>query len=516
MATVADSFKLCRAQFDEILQSPKISDHNSEVSIEQWKDELGRLLIWAGNIGAQQTRQSSLDYRLRDASHIKDQVINLLHDIRELLTDLSSLLKDGEDDNAEDDVHEDDMSDMGHDTEVEQIYHEIIEAITQLYQMSMVIRAPAKHDRLIGVKKLDSEPFRHWALQHVSHKFPDADTAILERMGAAMAQQRAILKYRERHHAKLSQYLEQNDENATILSETVVSKVFMETKDTDDSMSTAGISETSYGITLLDGKNEHTSQIPPMPKASIDQQPFECPLCFYIITVRDKKSWARHVFRDLMPYVCTFQDCPTPNKLYESRRQWFYHVQHTHNFATGPDNVYTCPICKEVSMPATRFQRHVGRHLEELSLFFVPKEEGKEQDLDTDADDAVSSKISEEEMRKDDLMSLGSSLKPTMLPSVWQIRTLSESCATLYSPTFVKESDFPFYAKCTTIDRRLVSPEAMMLRNERFEEREECIIVKRPMSEREVREYINLTNEIRGMYGLYINWSELALLRNLT
>src|SRR4051794_39618294 len=46
------------------------------------QDEYGRLRVWAGNIGAHQSGRASLDYRLRDASHIKDQIIRLLDDLQ--------------------------------------------------------------------------------------------------------------------------------------------------------------------------------------------------------------------------------------------------------------------------------------------------------------------------------------------------------------------------------------------------------------------------------------------------
>ncbi len=50
-------------------------------------DLLGRFKIWAGNIGAFQELPlpSSLDYRLREAPKIVDQVIELLDDLDETL-----------------------------------------------------------------------------------------------------------------------------------------------------------------------------------------------------------------------------------------------------------------------------------------------------------------------------------------------------------------------------------------------------------------------------------------------
>jgi hypothetical protein len=44
-------------------------------------DQLSRFKLWAGNIGAHRTGRSSLDYRLRDSSHLHTQVMRLLDDL---------------------------------------------------------------------------------------------------------------------------------------------------------------------------------------------------------------------------------------------------------------------------------------------------------------------------------------------------------------------------------------------------------------------------------------------------
>jgi hypothetical protein len=55
--------------FVELIDSEWLAQFETEVSVRKWEDELGRLRVWAANIGAHQSGQSSLDYRLRDASH---------------------------------------------------------------------------------------------------------------------------------------------------------------------------------------------------------------------------------------------------------------------------------------------------------------------------------------------------------------------------------------------------------------------------------------------------------------
>lgn len=58
-----------------------------EIPITKVEDELRRFKVWVGNIGAHRTGRSSMDYRLRDASHIRQQVFKLLKDLAESLTD---------------------------------------------------------------------------------------------------------------------------------------------------------------------------------------------------------------------------------------------------------------------------------------------------------------------------------------------------------------------------------------------------------------------------------------------
>jgi hypothetical protein len=53
-------------------------------------DEFGRFKVWSGNIGAHRLGRGSLDYRLRDASHLKTRFVDLLNDLHDSLTDGTS------------------------------------------------------------------------------------------------------------------------------------------------------------------------------------------------------------------------------------------------------------------------------------------------------------------------------------------------------------------------------------------------------------------------------------------
>lgn len=51
------------------------------ISLQGVQEELGRFKIWAGNIGALQKGPSSLDYRLREASHVQQPIVRFLRDL---------------------------------------------------------------------------------------------------------------------------------------------------------------------------------------------------------------------------------------------------------------------------------------------------------------------------------------------------------------------------------------------------------------------------------------------------
>src|SRR5438552_3752604 len=119
----------CLSLFNALVAREDLTAHDAEVPTSLWMDELGRLRVWAANIGAHQTGQSSLDYRLRDASHIKDQVIRLLESLQRSLVDLQEVLDESP---AE---AENELTDDENTTEFEQIYNGLVELINSLFQM---------------------------------------------------------------------------------------------------------------------------------------------------------------------------------------------------------------------------------------------------------------------------------------------------------------------------------------------------------------------------------------------
>ena len=77
---IAALYENCKNSFDKLLQNLEKSTAHQAVA-QGILDEFGRFRVWAGNAGAQETGRASLDYRLREASHIYDELIKLLGEL---------------------------------------------------------------------------------------------------------------------------------------------------------------------------------------------------------------------------------------------------------------------------------------------------------------------------------------------------------------------------------------------------------------------------------------------------
>ncbi|KAI0098654.1 hypothetical protein GGR51DRAFT_577007 [Nemania sp. FL0031] len=181
---------------------------------------------------------------------------------------------------------------------------------------------------------------------------------------------------------------------------------------------------TIYAPTALG--TDRAIYIPAPPEMIAGQTTFSCPYCGMALDFRDRRRdlWKRHVFRDLRPYICMFEDCQSGEKLFSSRHEWKHHKFQIHrreyvcrrcwskctsrtemsihlkehyNEAVSPDqmsilldlcdrqvdpssnNTELCVLCgDEVFLSA--WHDHVGAHMETLSLFVLPVPEADEDE----------------------------------------------------------------------------------------------------------------------------------------
>lgn len=265
------------------------------------QDELSRFKVWSGNMGAHKTGTSSLDYRLRDATHIRNQVLNLVQDLINLIQDATEIAS-GEIapwDEMEDDPVDNEAESDGEspETELEQIATDVADVVNCLLRLNADIKNPAPHQRFIETASTDTTFYEPFDTQHVHSKFADVQPWLAGRLGKAISRRRQYFRYRESHHAKLSAGLEHAPYAPPPDSETIASSIPHALKDKpatpaaravlEDNNSDAGVSQTSYATSAA---NSASLNIPPLPEEA-HKGPFQCPFCYMMIIANDRAAW---------------------------------------------------------------------------------------------------------------------------------------------------------------------------------------------------------------------------------
>lgn len=95
----------------------------------------------------------------------------------------------------------------------------------------------------------------------------------------------------------------------------------------------------------------------------------ECPYCHYDVPMVDvskdmtSKEWLAHVYLDLRPYVCTFEQCPLDNIPFGDKDMWFQHEMDHHRF----DMEWSCVYCTADFTSEDEFKQHLQSDHETLS-----------------------------------------------------------------------------------------------------------------------------------------------------
>ena len=303
---------------------------------------------------------------------------------------------------------------------------------------------------------IDVSLFEDFDLQYVRDKYPRTPDYLVSRIGNSISRRRQFLKYRELHAAKLGESLtSQRDDSQSILSETTATTFQSvstlpgyrdgrpeaqgppEEQDLEGEPRSAPqyaasiMSETTYNSLARDADK---MRMPDVPREARDGEPFECPMCRrmqQLETSRLTQQWYKHVFADLQPYICTFEDCDIANETYDGRHQWFNHEKKIHRVmyicrghcdqefqsrsafsshiketrpAQIPDSqlstfvqmcttplgamfVSECPLCGASIRGSRQLEKHLGRHLEEIALFALPQGLFEDDDFEDNSPD---------------------------------------------------------------------------------------------------------------------------------
>jgi hypothetical protein len=183
-----------------------------------------------------------------------------------------------------------------------------------LMRLSLSARNPAPHDQFTQSTRITMDHFEAFDVSHVKTKFPSAEDFLVVRLGKAITRRRQYLRYRRKNRRTLNQdsnaaWPEENADTAQFLENSNVIRASHVLASNDAENSPIGSYMTEYYEDILFqtsylSSSHATRLLPPtVPLEGFDSTPFECPLCFRIITTSNDNEWYEHVFRDIQPYV---------------------------------------------------------------------------------------------------------------------------------------------------------------------------------------------------------------------
>ncbi|KAF2192024.1 hypothetical protein K469DRAFT_346469 [Zopfia rhizophila CBS 207.26] len=357
------------------------------------RDELDRYVLWSGNVGAfhsGNTFNLSLDYRLREASFYRDQVIRLLGLLERHLPSQSEndgstagLPRDPDsvDDTSSWGISSDSESEANSikigkhitlDSSLElsepasrlsSVLRSIQFTISCLYQLP--IRRPAPVNRIRNDSANEVTFYEFFDVLYVKDKFPGLEQEVAIRLGRMITKRRQLLLYRKHHRDSLQPgtLSEPSVEVVHRVSNTrergIRAHSEGRSESTIKSLSQATHTQISSKATTLHtdqiaekdelhipesrpatsvAASEYTQNlrihVPPRPAPKLQTGSrmmfFECNYCRLLPTITSDLAWRRHVLADLQPYVCTFSDCNVPYHFFSSRDAWFEHETHNH------------------------------------------------------------------------------------------------------------------------------------------------------------------------------------------
>jgi hypothetical protein len=213
-------------------------------------------------------------------------------------------------------------------TDLEYAVSDITNIITCLYKLSTTLRNPAPRDRIQKSAAIGVSHYEHFDVQHAAQKFPGIPQYLSQRMGRANTKRRQLLRYYQKHHDKMSRYVDhpkaahwqgesvgisrdrsepelERMEHTLITTRTTATATNSQTTVTTlkitqeaideiqvDAEWEAGRSQTSFATSVAeDGQIKFRVPPPPEGNSSFDGTPFECPYCYMFTAVKSSYAW---------------------------------------------------------------------------------------------------------------------------------------------------------------------------------------------------------------------------------
>ncbi|KAI1117726.1 hypothetical protein F5Y14DRAFT_321282 [Nemania sp. NC0429] len=237
-------------------------------------------------------------------------------------------------------------------SEINELSLAIHSAVSHLFSLSMLIRRQRPKGRLLNFQNFVPTE-QSTDITYIRDKFPKLVTSpwLTQRLGNYISSRREAIRYRQLHRQQMGAPTGPDivTDNITEIAATT----FVESTNGGHGPNrdlTAPRGDLSVFTSATSFMSSRTSidgwgpRIPDLSEMILDgvplqyTEPFECPYCRTIQNVANRLEW-KHVFSDLQPYICTFEQCPSP--VFGSRHEWFQHEMDNHR------RQWSCILCRD-------------------------------------------------------------------------------------------------------------------------------------------------------------------------
>ncbi|KAI9784903.1 MAG: hypothetical protein M1816_000598, partial [Peltula sp. TS41687] len=418
----------CIEVFTPLIKHAKQSSTLSKEAQKKIKRNFGLFCLWGDG---HRLADGELDSTLQKSSNLRRNVLSLLISIAELLSEnlapyvfadrprtgmISVILEEArcsiqEDRDASDDTascsdsSEFSYSDDGDDDEgkIRNMLEDLTNRIECLIDLEPLIKWPVPDieiETVASVKLLEKDRLAHqYYADLIRTKFPDADLKLVDQLGRAnwdryerlQAEKVANAVNAANEPSQLSAFEEaamatvpeskfhDSGIGCSLPAETIPAETIpAETIPAETIPAETIPAETTYAPTVASSflssfAGDSRACIPPLSEAAKAGTPFTCDACGKMVRISRTRVWRKHIYGDLRPYVCFYENCAYNAAPFKDRDTWTDHLGLDHGL--DPDwEGRPCPLCLEMTGPGRGITSiHIARHLEEIAMSALPK-----------------------------------------------------------------------------------------------------------------------------------------------
>jgi hypothetical protein len=364
------------------------------------EDAIATLFFWGDEFGVS---RGDLDKALQRSEETRDLTLSVLISLGEFLTDdlLNGIISSQSD---QDDLVHDSLINVylekargvvldweepnsEKSASVEELSSTLKDKVGRLSVLGPILEDPVPDfldfEEARTPALLQDRPVHQYYAELISRKFPKANPSLVEIHGRCNW---------ERYN-----YIRKQRETNTTREPSLVGDSEIKSKFHDSGLGTSVPAQSTYAGTVISQRAGlcHAA-LPPLPDEGKNGKPFLCEVCNKTVNIRRTAAWKKHIFEDILAYVCVFADCPSDGEFFADRETMAAHIGSRHGFA--PEWPSTeCPLCLEqTGTGRTTISLHFSRHLEEIALGALPRT------ADSDIGSDTSSQVTRGTIDKED------------------------------------------------------------------------------------------------------------------